>query len=99
MTDQPRRRGRPPGSKNRAKLAPVPEGQEFEAAQNMVVRELPRLIEVLVDSALDDRNVDSAKYLINRALGKPTEKSEITAEIDQRIEIEYVNDWRGKGTE
>jgi hypothetical protein len=93
--DEPRRRGpgRPKGSKNK----PKPTGRQraqgaFASADEAITANLPLLVDVLIKNAVEDGDVSSARYLIDRALGKPNERKEIAGE--QRIIIETKDDWR-----
>lgn len=86
---EPKRRGRPPGSTNKVKpdaaLAP-PEARIADRTAD--------LIDVLLDKAIDERDDKVAIYLLNRVLGKPTDRSEVLTKGEQTIKVEYVEDWR-----
>lgn len=58
----------------------------YTEAQQKVWVALPKMIDVLVTLASEgDR--DAAKYLVDRALGKPTEKTVQSFEDDEKLEI------------
>lgn len=94
--EEPRRRGpgRPKGSKNK----PKPTGRQrtqgsFASAEEAITANLPALVDVMIKSAVEDGDITSAKYLIDRLLGRTTERKEISGG-EQRIIIETKEDWR-----
>ena len=90
---QRNRGGRPKGSKNKKKAV----GRElikgkYETAQERIAANLPSLIDVMIERAVVDGDVSCAKYLIDRILGKATERQEIVG--DNKVTIEIQDDWR-----
>lgn len=90
MTEQKRKRGRPPGSVKRPKSE-----RQLDAVESKIVDHMDAIVSVMVDHAMKG-DVKIGQYLINRVLGKPTEKSEITQKGEQTIKVEYVEDWRNQ---
>jgi hypothetical protein len=94
MEEQPRRRGRPKGSKNK----PKPTGKElvkrrYETVEEQITANLPSLIDVMLEAAVVDGDVNVAKYLLDRILGKPTERQEVSSG-EQKVVVEIKDDWR-----
>lgn len=88
---EPKRRGRPPGTKNRPKEA-IAEAN----GESKIARRVDDLLDVLINAAVLNQDVKTAQYLINRVYGRPTEKSEVTTKGEQTIKVEYVEDWRNQ---
>jgi len=88
MSEEKRKRGRPPGSVKR----PKPEVQ-FNGFEKKIVSNLDDIVSMMVDRALSG-DTAIAKYLIDRVAGRPTEKSVIETKGEQTIKVEYVEDWR-----
>lgn len=91
MTDQQKRkRGRPVGSVKR----PKPEMQ-LNDVETKIVNNMDGLVSMMIDRAMSG-DVKVAQYLLNRVLGRPSEKSEITTRGEQTIKVEFVDDWRNQ---
>lgn len=90
LTEQKRKRGRPPGSVKRPKSE-----RQLNAVEAKIVDNMDGIVSMMVDRALSG-DVKIGQYLINRILGRPTEKSEITTKGEQTIKVEYVEDWRNQ---
>lgn len=91
MTDTPRKRGRPPGSPNKR---PKPTMDLSNPAEARIAKNLDAVVDSLVDAAVVKGDVSAAKYLIDRLLGKATERVDIQQQTEQRIVVEYPDDWR-----
>lgn len=89
--DTQRKRGRPPGSTNKPKAEDAP-----ASAERRIAHRMDDLVDALLDAATERGDVKTAQYLINRVLGKPTEKAEVTTKGEQTIKVEYVEDWRNQ---
>ncbi|MGE3913692.1 MAG: hypothetical protein AB7K36_30365 [Chloroflexota bacterium] len=94
MAETERRRGRPKGTKNKPKptAKEVAKGK-FSTADEKISANLPALLDVMIERAVVDGDVACAKYLIDRVLGKATERQEISQE-EQKVVIEIKDDWR-----
>ncbi len=86
-----RKRGRPPGSTNKVRAESAP-----QAAEEKIAGRLDDVLDVLLDAATEDRDIKVAMYLVNRVLGRPTEKQEVVTKGEQTIKVEYVEDGRNQ---
>ena len=92
--EQPRRRGRPQGSKNKPKITGIQRKTDgFSTAEDRIQGNIHGLIDVLIKSAVEDGDVMAAKYLIDRLWGRPTERRENSG-VEQKVVIEMKEDWR-----
>jgi hypothetical protein len=68
----------------------------IQAAEQRIADRLPELIDRMFDLSKEgDR--DATVYLINRVMGKPTERVEAETNNNSTLEVVYVNDWRNQG--
>ena len=50
-----------------------------------------------LDSDSERIRQDSASEILDRNLGKPTQRQELTGKDGEKLQVEYVNDWRKAG--
>lgn len=66
--------------------------EEIAVAEKVLFTRLPEVIDAAIETALSERKERLLMYLIDRCLGRPTERQEISATAEWRGKVEAERD-------